>query len=59
MLAHCLAGSFPVMDTTTDDVVVVGARCAGSPTAMLLARAGLRVRLLERSVRLGDVVSGT
>ncbi len=46
------------MDTTTDDVVVVGARCAGSPTAMLLARAGLRVRLLERSVRLGDVVSG-
>ena len=58
MLAHCLAGKVPVMDTTTDDVVVVGARCAGSPTAMLLARAGLRVRLLERSVRLGDVVSG-
>ncbi len=30
------------------DVVVVGARCAGSPCAMLLARKGYRVLLLER-----------
>ncbi|HTU05225.1 MAG TPA: NAD(P)/FAD-dependent oxidoreductase [Trebonia sp.] len=46
------------MDTRTSDVVVVGARCAGAPIAMLLARAGLSVRLVERSARLGDVVSG-
>jgi flavin-dependent dehydrogenase len=46
------------MDSITDDVVVVGGRCAGAPTAMLLARAGFSVRLLERSARLGDVVSG-
>ncbi|MFF4287739.1 NAD(P)/FAD-dependent oxidoreductase [Streptomyces sp. NPDC001633] len=32
----------------TYDVVVVGARVAGSPTAVLLARAGYRVLLLER-----------
>jgi len=40
------------------DVIVVGGRCAGAPVAMLLARAGLRVRLLERARDLGDVVSG-
>src|SRR5438067_10087901 len=31
------------------DVVIVGARCAGAPLAVLLARAGLRVCLLDRS----------
>lgn len=31
------------------DVIVVGARCAGSPTAMLLARRGYRVLLLDRA----------
>jgi 2-polyprenyl-6-methoxyphenol hydroxylase-like FAD-dependent oxidoreductase len=31
------------------DVIVVGARCAGSPLATLLARAGLRVCLLDRA----------
>ncbi|MGW0811127.1 NAD(P)/FAD-dependent oxidoreductase [Nonomuraea sp. NPDC002799] len=30
------------------DVIVVGARCAGSPTALLFARAGYRVLLLEK-----------
>lgn len=30
------------------DAIVVGARCAGAPTAMLLARAGYRVLLLDR-----------
>jgi flavin-dependent dehydrogenase len=31
------------------DAIVVGARCGGSPTAMLLARKGHRVLLLERA----------
>ena len=34
---------------TDYDVIVVGARCAGSPTAMLLARHGHRVLLLDRA----------
>ena len=33
----------------TWDVIVVGARCAGAPTAMLLARAGARVLLLDKA----------
>ncbi|HET7357607.1 MAG TPA: NAD(P)/FAD-dependent oxidoreductase [Nocardioidaceae bacterium] len=39
------------------DVVVVGARVAGASTAMLLARAGLRVALLDRSAYGSDTVS--
>jgi flavin-dependent dehydrogenase len=31
------------------DAIVVGARCGGSPTAMLLARKGYRVLLADRS----------
>ena len=31
------------------DVIVVGARCAGSPTAMLLAQRGYRVLLVDRA----------
>jgi 2-polyprenyl-6-methoxyphenol hydroxylase-like FAD-dependent oxidoreductase len=31
------------------DAIVVGARCGGAPTAMLLARAGYRVLLLDRA----------
>lgn len=31
------------------DVIVVGARCAGAPTAMLLARKGYRVLLVDRA----------
>ena len=34
---------------TEYDAVVVGARCAGSATAMLLARAGMKVLLLDRT----------
>ncbi|MCC6790398.1 MAG: NAD(P)/FAD-dependent oxidoreductase [Thermomicrobiales bacterium] len=38
------------------DVIVVGARCAGSPTAMLLARAGYRVLVLDRAVFPSDSI---
>jgi menaquinone-9 beta-reductase len=31
------------------DVIVVGARCAGSPLATLLARRGLKVALVEQA----------
>ncbi|MGA8113507.1 MAG: NAD(P)/FAD-dependent oxidoreductase [Actinocatenispora sp.] len=39
------------------DAIVVGARCAGSTTAMLLARAGHRVLLLERGRFPSDTMS--
>ena len=39
------------------DVIVVGARCAGSPTAMLLARAGHKVLLLDKSTFPSDKLS--
>jgi flavin-dependent dehydrogenase len=39
------------------DAIVIGARCAGSPTAMLLARAGLRVLLLDRATFPSDTLS--
>jgi 2-polyprenyl-6-methoxyphenol hydroxylase-like FAD-dependent oxidoreductase len=39
------------------DVIVVGARCAGSPTAMLLARKGYRVLLLDRASFPSDTLS--
>jgi flavin-dependent dehydrogenase len=39
------------------DVIVVGARCAGSPTAMLLARKGYRVLLLDRATFPSDTIS--
>ncbi|MFI5909570.1 NAD(P)/FAD-dependent oxidoreductase [Dactylosporangium sp. NPDC051541] len=41
----------------TFDVIVVGARVAGSPTAMLLARAGHRVLLLDKATFPSDVIS--
>lgn len=39
------------------DVIVVGARCAGSPTAMLLARRGYRVLVVDRSTFPSDTLS--
>jgi 2-polyprenyl-6-methoxyphenol hydroxylase-like FAD-dependent oxidoreductase len=41
----------------TYDVIVCGARCAGSPTAMLLARQGHRVLLIDRATFPSDTVS--
>lgn len=41
----------------TWDVVVVGARCAGAATAIDLARAGLRVLVVERSPLGSDTLS--
>jgi flavin-dependent dehydrogenase len=39
------------------DAIVVGARCAGAPTAMLLARRGLRVLLVDRASFPSDTIS--
>jgi 2-polyprenyl-6-methoxyphenol hydroxylase-like FAD-dependent oxidoreductase len=39
------------------DAIVVGARCAGSPTAMLLARRGYRVLLVDKATFPSDTVS--
>jgi flavin-dependent dehydrogenase len=44
-------------DMTEYDAIVVGARCAGSPTAMLLARSGHRVLLVDRASFPSDTVS--
>jgi 2-polyprenyl-6-methoxyphenol hydroxylase-like FAD-dependent oxidoreductase len=47
------------MTDTNDiyDAIVVGARCAGAPTAMLLARRGHRVLLVDRSTFPSDTLS--
>jgi 2-polyprenyl-6-methoxyphenol hydroxylase-like FAD-dependent oxidoreductase len=39
------------------DAIVVGARCAGSPTAMLLARKGYEVLLVDRATFPSDTIS--
>lgn len=39
------------------DVIIVGARCAGSPTAMLLARQGHRVLVVDKASFPSDSVS--
>jgi flavin-dependent dehydrogenase len=42
---------------TQYDAIVVGARCAGSPTAMLLARRGYRVLVVDRATFPSDTLS--
>src|SRR5579884_3898001 len=39
------------------DVIVIGARCAGAPTAMLLARKGYRVLLVDKATFPSDTMS--
>lgn len=39
------------------DVIIVGARCGGSPTALLLARKGYRTLLLDRAAFPSDALS--
>jgi flavin-dependent dehydrogenase len=39
------------------DAIIVGARCAGAPTAMLLARQGYRVLVVDRASFPSDTVS--
>jgi 2-polyprenyl-6-methoxyphenol hydroxylase-like FAD-dependent oxidoreductase len=45
------------MSNGSYDAIVVGARCAGSPTAMLLARRGYRVLLLDKATFPSDTMS--
>jgi 2-polyprenyl-6-methoxyphenol hydroxylase-like FAD-dependent oxidoreductase len=39
------------------DAIVIGARCAGSPTAMLLARHGHRILVVDRATFPSDTIS--
>lgn len=43
--------------TTDYDVIVAGARCAGSATAMLLARKGYRVLVVDKATFPSDTIS--
>jgi 2-polyprenyl-6-methoxyphenol hydroxylase-like FAD-dependent oxidoreductase len=43
--------------TTSYDAIVIGARCAGSTTAMLLARKGYRVLVVDRATFPSDTLS--
>ena len=53
-----VAPSFAVdMRENEYDAIVVGARCAGSPTAMLLARKGYKVLVVDRATFPSDTIS--
>ena len=39
------------------DVIVIGARCAGAPTALLLARKGYRVLLVDKATFPSDCLN--
>ena len=46
------------MSTVRYDAIVIGARCAGAPTAMQLARRGWRVLLVDRASFPSDIPHG-
>ena len=46
-----------MMSKGSYDAIVIGARCAGSPTAMLLARKGYRVLLVDKATFPSDTMS--
>jgi 2-polyprenyl-6-methoxyphenol hydroxylase-like FAD-dependent oxidoreductase len=45
------------MTTNRYDVIIVGARCAGSPTAMLLVRKGYKVLVVDKDAFPSDTIS--
>jgi flavin-dependent dehydrogenase len=45
------------MEVLMYDVIIVGARCAGAPIAMLLARKGYRILLVDRAHFPSDTIS--
>jgi flavin-dependent dehydrogenase len=47
----------PLLAKSMYDAIVVGARCGGAPTAMLLARKGYRVLLVDRDTFPSDIMS--
>jgi len=47
----------PTLPCAEYDAIVVGARCAGAATAMLLARAGAKVLLIDRGSHGADTLS--
>src|SRR5512144_957533 len=51
------AGRSGTMTSKQYDVIVVGARCAGSPTGMLLARKGYRVLVVDKATFPSDTLS--
>jgi 2-polyprenyl-6-methoxyphenol hydroxylase-like FAD-dependent oxidoreductase len=56
-LAHDVVSGEKARSGAMYDAIVVGARCAGSPTSMLLARRGYRVLLVDRATFPSDTIS--
>ena len=57
MALHDTSTSPPTTPADPYDVVVVGARCAGAATAMLLAEQGLDVLIVDRAELPSDTLS--